>query len=91
MLHFIKKASKANLFIDYIFVSTRFYRDVSIGPAWFFNIFLCCRDYIQRAFQACATEADKDTTEAFLKTTLNDRMKDGSAFTIDWEKEPLPM
>lgn len=57
----------------------------------FYKLVNFCRSYIQRAFQACTNEAEKDKTEAFLKTVLNDRMKDGSAFKIDWEKEPLPV
>lgn len=48
------------------------------------------RDYVQRAFEKCQTEKDKDATELFLKHTLTASFKDGSAWTTDWDKEPLP-
>ncbi|XP_078482709.1 leukocyte receptor cluster member 8 homolog isoform X2 [Ciona intestinalis] len=48
-------------------------------------------EYIQRAFQACNTEESKDQTEKYLKVLLNERMKNGSAYGIDWNKEPLPI
>lgn len=48
-------------------------------------------EYIQRSFQACDTEADKDRTEAYLKSLLNERMKSGVAHQIDWSTEPLPI
>lgn len=47
-------------------------------------------DYVQRAFQACTNESDKDQVEYYLKTVINERMNDGTAFTIDWSKQPLP-
>ncbi|XP_053743807.1 leukocyte receptor cluster member 8 homolog isoform X1 [Synchiropus splendidus] len=48
------------------------------------------KEYVQRCFSACETEEDKDCTEKVLKEVLQDRLKDGSAYTIDWTKEPLP-
>lgn len=48
-------------------------------------------DYIQRSFQACTSESDKDKTEAYLKSLLNERMKSGVAHQIDWNVEPLPI
>ncbi|KAM9309256.1 leukocyte receptor cluster member 8 homolog isoform 2-T2 [Pholidichthys leucotaenia] len=48
------------------------------------------KEYVQRCFTACETEEDKDRTEKLLKEVLQDRLKDGSAYTIDWTREPLP-
>nr|XP_039255449.1 leukocyte receptor cluster member 8 homolog [Styela clava] len=48
-------------------------------------------EYIQRSFQACTSESDKDRTEAYLKSLLNERMKSGVAHQIDWNVEPLPI
>ncbi|KAK7886298.1 hypothetical protein WMY93_025919 [Mugilogobius chulae] len=48
------------------------------------------KEYVQRCFTACETEEDKDRTEKVLKEILQDRLKDGSAYTIDWTREPLP-
>ncbi|XP_028984448.1 leukocyte receptor cluster member 8 homolog [Betta splendens] len=48
------------------------------------------KEYVQRCFTACETEEDKDRTEKVLKEILQDRLKDGSAYTIDWAREALP-
>lgn len=48
------------------------------------------KEYVQRCFTACETEEDKDSTEKVLKDILQSRLQDGSAFTIDWNREPLP-
>ncbi|CAK8684986.1 unnamed protein product [Clavelina lepadiformis] len=48
-------------------------------------------EYIERAFHACTSEADKDATESFLKDILNNKMKDGTAYNNDWSKESLPI
>ncbi|KAL7886522.1 hypothetical protein AOLI_G00042430 [Acnodon oligacanthus] len=48
------------------------------------------KEYVQRCFAACETEEDKDRTEKVLKDILQSRLQDGSAFTIDWTREPLP-
>ncbi|XP_057690096.1 leukocyte receptor cluster member 8 homolog [Corythoichthys intestinalis] len=48
------------------------------------------KEYVQRCFTACESEEDKDRTEKVLKEVLQDRLKDGSAYTIDWDREPLP-
>ncbi|KAF6739641.1 Leukocyte receptor cluster member 8-like [Oryzias melastigma] len=48
------------------------------------------KEYVQRCFTACETEDDKDRTEKVLKEILQERLKDGSAYTIDWTREPLP-
>ncbi|MCI4374704.1 hypothetical protein PGIGA_G00008970 [Pangasianodon gigas] len=48
------------------------------------------KEYVQRCFAACETEEDKDRTEKVLKEILQSRLQDGSAFTIDWTREPLP-
>lgn len=48
------------------------------------------REYVQRAFEKCETETDKDQTEQFLKNMLTTSFKDGTAWVIDWDKEPLP-
>lgn len=49
-----------------------------------------CREYVQRAFEKCETETDKDQTEQFLKNMLTSAFKDGTAWVVDWDKEPLP-
>uniref|UniRef100_A0A3Q2TG08 Leukocyte receptor cluster (LRC) member 8 n=1 Tax=Fundulus heteroclitus TaxID=8078 RepID=A0A3Q2TG08_FUNHE len=49
------------------------------------------KEYVQRCFTACETEEDKDRTEKVLKEVLQERLKDGSAYTIDWTREPLPL
>ncbi|KAM6996822.1 LOW QUALITY PROTEIN: leukocyte receptor cluster member 8-like [Passerculus sandwichensis] len=46
--------------------------------------------YVQRCFTACESEEDKDRTEKLLKELLQARLQDGTAFTIDWSREPLP-
>uniref|UniRef100_A0A8V5GUF5 SAC3/GANP/THP3 conserved domain-containing protein n=1 Tax=Melopsittacus undulatus TaxID=13146 RepID=A0A8V5GUF5_MELUD len=48
------------------------------------------KQYVQRCFTACESEEDKDRTEKLLKELLQQRLQDGSAFTIDWSREPLP-
>ncbi|KAJ7390246.1 Leukocyte receptor cluster (LRC) member 8 [Desmophyllum pertusum] len=48
------------------------------------------REYVQRAFEKCETEIDKDQTEQFLKNMLTSAFKDGTAWVVDWDKEPLP-
>lgn len=48
------------------------------------------RDYVQRAFEKCETEDDKDQTEQFLKNMLTSAFKDGTAWVVDWDKESLP-
>uniref|UniRef100_A0A8C4NNV7 Leukocyte receptor cluster member 8 n=1 Tax=Eptatretus burgeri TaxID=7764 RepID=A0A8C4NNV7_EPTBU len=46
--------------------------------------------YVERCFASCGSETDKDSTEKVLKQILTSRLNDGSAYTIDWGKEPLP-
>ncbi|KAG5271789.1 hypothetical protein AALO_G00184010 [Alosa alosa] len=48
------------------------------------------KEYVQRCFTACESEDDKDRTEKVLKEVLQGRLQDGSAYTIDWTREPLP-
>lgn len=48
------------------------------------------KEYVQRCFTACESEEDKDRTEKVLKEVLQGRLQDGSAYTIDWNREPLP-
>ncbi|XP_056652617.1 leukocyte receptor cluster member 8 isoform X9 [Monodelphis domestica] len=48
------------------------------------------KEYVQRCFTACESEEDKDRTEKLLKEVLQARLQDGSAYTIDWSREPLP-
>lgn len=45
---------------------------------------------MQRAFEKCETESDKDQTEQFLKNMLTSHFRDGTAWVVDWDKEPLP-
>ena len=52
--------------------------------------FLPYREYVQRAFEKCETESDKDQTEQFLKNMLTSAFRDGTAWVVDWDKEPLP-
>ena len=51
---------------------------------------LSCRDYVQRAFDQCESEEHKDITENHLKRMLTRAFKEGSAWGINWDKEPLP-
>ena len=51
---------------------------------------LFCREYVQRAFEQCQTEEHKDLTERQLKKTLTKAFKEGTAWGINWDKEPLP-
>ncbi|XP_025908534.1 leukocyte receptor cluster member 8, partial [Nothoprocta perdicaria] len=46
--------------------------------------------FVQRCFSACSSEEDKDRTEQLLKELLQARLQDGSAYSIDWSREPLP-
>ncbi|XP_078511192.1 leukocyte receptor cluster member 8 isoform X1 [Lissotriton helveticus] len=48
------------------------------------------KEYVQRCFTACESEEDKDRTEKLLKEVLQARLHDGTAYTIDWNNEPLP-
>ena len=48
------------------------------------------KDYVLRCFSACESEDDKNRTEKVLKEVLQDRLKDGSVYTIDWNREALP-
>ncbi|KAL7989984.1 hypothetical protein Chor_012650 [Crotalus horridus] len=48
------------------------------------------KEYVQRCFTACESEEDKDRTEKLLKEALQARLQDGTAYTIDWSREPLP-
>ena len=56
----------------------------------FFPVLVYCREYVQRAFENCETERDKDETEQHLKNMLTSAFKDGSAWVVNWDKEPLP-
>ncbi|XP_068671889.1 leukocyte receptor cluster member 8-like isoform X3 [Montipora foliosa] len=48
------------------------------------------REYVQKAFEKCETESDKDQTEQYLKNMLTTSFKDGTAWVVDWNKEQLP-
>lgn len=48
------------------------------------------KDYVERCFTVCESEEDKDRTEKLLKELLQARLQDGTAYTIDWSREPLP-
>jgi len=48
------------------------------------------RRYVTQCFSRCQTEIDKDQTEIILKGKLTRAFSDGSAFTVDWDNEPLP-
>ena len=48
-------------------------------------------EYIQRCFAQCKSDMEKDATEKFLKTLINDKIKDGSARNINWVTEPLAL
>ncbi|RDD37094.1 Leukocyte receptor cluster member 8-like protein [Trichoplax sp. H2] len=49
------------------------------------------RDYIHRAFKQCQDERDKDVVEKFLKNTLSKKFQDGTAWSTNWDNEPLPL
>ncbi|GAB6020386.1 hypothetical protein CHUAL_003091 [Chamberlinius hualienensis] len=48
------------------------------------------RMYVERAFAKCVLPVDKDQVEILLKGKISQAFMDGSVFTKDWEKEPLP-
>eukprot|EP00058_Branchiostoma_floridae_P021535 XP_002607025.1 hypothetical protein BRAFLDRAFT_281842 [Branchiostoma floridae] len=48
------------------------------------------KEYVQRAFARCEKEIDKDQVEIILKGKLTSVFNNGSAWTINWDKEPLP-
>uniref|UniRef100_A0A2K5DCT4 PCI domain-containing protein n=1 Tax=Aotus nancymaae TaxID=37293 RepID=A0A2K5DCT4_AOTNA len=48
------------------------------------------KEDVERCFTACESEEDKDRTERLLKEVPQARLQDGSAYTIDWSREPLP-
>lgn len=46
--------------------------------------------YVERAFAKCVLPVDKDQVEILLKGKISQAFMDGSVFTKDWSKEPLP-
>ncbi|XP_031551375.1 leukocyte receptor cluster member 8 homolog [Actinia tenebrosa] len=48
------------------------------------------RDYVQRCFKPCETEAEKDEIESALKAKLTKVFEDNAVLLIDWDEEPLP-
>lgn len=46
--------------------------------------------YVERAFAKCVLPVDKDQVEILLKGKISQAFMDGSVFTKDWAKEPLP-
>ena len=50
-----------------------------------------CRKYIERSFEACKNDEDRDKVELFLRDTLTRIMKDKQEHSIDWDNYPLPM
>ena len=53
---------------------------------WFFF----CRNYVHRAF-ASVPETCKDQMEAVLKQKLTAAFARSESWSVDWEKEPLPV
>ncbi|KAL6086859.1 hypothetical protein STEG23_024119 [Scotinomys teguina] len=48
------------------------------------------KEYVERCFTAWESAKDKDRIEKLLKEVLQALLQDGSAYTIDWNHEPLP-
>ncbi|XP_041364212.1 leukocyte receptor cluster member 8 homolog [Gigantopelta aegis] len=48
------------------------------------------KDYVQRAFSCATTEVQKDKLESFLKEKLTKVFNEGSTWSVDWSKEPIP-
>ena len=57
----------------------------------FADFCLVSRDYIQRAFQACTSDAERNTVEQYLRVEITATLKDKRAMEIDWYREPLPL
>ncbi|XP_071960157.1 leukocyte receptor cluster member 8 homolog [Antedon mediterranea] len=49
------------------------------------------KNYVQRAFASCESEGDKDIVESTLKQILTSAFKDNSAWSKNWDREPLPL
>uniref|UniRef100_A0A915JEH8 Uncharacterized protein n=1 Tax=Romanomermis culicivorax TaxID=13658 RepID=A0A915JEH8_ROMCU len=47
-------------------------------------------DYVERAYVHCSTDEEKDRVEKILKQKLTPLLQSGAAWTINWDKEPLP-
>ncbi|KAG8185353.1 hypothetical protein JTE90_005480 [Oedothorax gibbosus] len=49
------------------------------------------RKYVERCFEKCKTDIDKDQIEIILKGKLTRAQQEGKTFTLDWDNEPLPL
>eukprot|EP00057_Strongylocentrotus_purpuratus_P017518 XP_011671992.1 PREDICTED: leukocyte receptor cluster member 8 homolog [Strongylocentrotus purpuratus] len=49
------------------------------------------KDYVQRAFNSCQNESEKDKVESHLKKILTEAHSQGTVMTKDWSLEPLPL
>ncbi|KAH7643972.1 uncharacterized protein LOC124493505 isoform X2 [Dermatophagoides farinae] len=49
------------------------------------------QDYVNRAFALSNNDLDKDRIEIILKGKLTLALKNGTLYTKDWKKEPLPL
>lgn len=52
--------------------------------------FFYFRNYVNACFAKCKNNIDKDQVEIILKGKLLRAYNDGSIFSKDWSKEPLP-
>lgn len=50
----------------------------------------CLKNYVNDCFNKCKNDIDKDQVEIILKGKLVRAFNDGTIFTKDWSKEPLP-
>ncbi|CAO2622498.1 Leukocyte receptor cluster member 8 [Lemmus lemmus] len=48
------------------------------------------KEFVEPCFTSFESVKDKDQTEKLLKEVRQVWLKDGSAYTIDWNHEPLP-
>lgn len=48
------------------------------------------KEYVHRCFGSVSDDSLKDRMEAFLKSILTSAFNDGSAYTRNWDSEPIP-
>lgn len=48
------------------------------------------KQYINRAFAKCQMDIDKDQVQIYLKGKITKAFQDGTVWTRNWDKEPLP-
>lgn len=49
------------------------------------------KEYVNRAFLSTHNEEERDLIHKHLDAKLNKIFREGRQWTIDWDKEPLPL